>query len=71
MKNLYDRLSPENQDKLKQEFEKFPNTINTLIDELKSNVSYIELTYYTIGMLVSLLNLENYGPIAISEIFEI
>ena len=69
MKNLYDRLNPENQDKLKIEFEKFPNSTQLVIDDLKSNTSFLEISYYTACELVVILILKDYRPSTISDLF--
>ena len=69
MKNLYDRLSPENQDKLKQISELYPATFSAVSEELRANKSYLGLTYYTICELVNHFGLKDYSPFSMNEIF--
>ena len=69
MKNLYDRLSPENQEVLIKESKLYPSTIEGLINELKNNISYAYLAYSDIASLVNHLNLKDYSPTTINDLF--
>ena len=69
MKNLYDRLSPENQDKLKQELKLYPKSVQSVIDDLNKNEYWLDLTYDKITMLVTYLNLKDYSPVTINKLF--
>lgn len=69
MKNLYDRLSLENQDRLKQISEEYPATVSAILEELRANKSYLSLTYYTICELVNHFGLKDYSPFSMNDLF--
>ena len=69
MKNLYDRLKSEHYATLAKERKLYPNTINALIGELESHISFPDLAYGDIATLVRHLGLRDYNPSAISKLF--
>lgn len=70
MKTLYERLKQEHKDSLVLEAEKYPTSVNAIIDKLKSEVVWTELTYGEVSMLVTYLNLKSYNPVTIANLFE-
>lgn len=70
MKKLIERMTSENVEKLKVAEKSFPYSVGAAIKQLETNSFWMELTYDTIGILVSHLGLKNYEPTTINSIFE-
>lgn len=45
MKTLFERLKPEFREQLESQLEKYPKTIERIIDELKENYFYVDVKY--------------------------
>ena len=69
--NLLERLSPEHLEVLKAEEKKFPNSIKNLRTELANNNHWIDLTYQSIHTLYLHLNLKDYSPTSINNLFDV
>jgi hypothetical protein len=69
MRNLLDRLKPEHIQKLKEAQTLYPSTIPFLFMELQSNTFWSELTYSCIFTLLSYLDIYNYSPSTIENLF--
>jgi hypothetical protein len=69
MKNLLEKLSPENLAILTEARTKYPSSVSALLKSLESNQLWIYLTYNDVIMLASYLGLSSYDPTAISGIF--
>jgi hypothetical protein len=69
MRKLIDRMRASDKEILMSAACEFPFSISPVVEELERNRSYNDLTYETIGMLVSHLGLKGYGPSYISEVF--
>ena len=70
MKNLFERLSLENQEKLKDLESLYPITIKDLINKLQCNYAWTELKYIDITTLVNYLYLDDYSPTSIENLFD-
>lgn len=70
MKTLYDRLKPEYKIRLDQEAEKFPFSTNLLMSNLKTMHFYVDLRYGDIAILINHLNLKEYNPLTIDNLFQ-
>lgn len=68
--NLLERLSPEHLEMLKAEEERFPTTIKNLRTELANTNHWIDLTYQGIHTLALHLDLKDYSPSTISNLFD-
>ena len=69
MRNLLDRLKPEHIKKLKEAENLYPSTIPSLFMELKSNNFWCDLTYSWAFVLVTHLDLYDYSPTTIQNLF--
>ena len=69
MKTLFERLSKENMETLIQGKEKYPNSIGQVNRELKSKHFWVDLSYHTVSVLVSHLNLKSHNPDVVAELF--
>jgi hypothetical protein len=69
MNNLFDRLKPEYKVLLQDQAEFYPNAIPAIIDELKKEISILDLRYGTVGSLALYLNLKNSGITEIVNLF--
>lgn len=70
MKTLYDRLKPEYKTLLDQEAEKFPFSTNLLMSNLKTMHFYVDLRYGDVCILINHLNLKEYNPLTIDNLFQ-
>jgi len=70
MRNLFERLKPEHIQKLKEAQTEYPGTIPSLFLELKSNNFWCDLTYSWAFLLVSHLDLYDYSPETIENLFQ-
>ena len=70
MKNLFERLKPEHIQKLKDKESLYPKTIPFLFSELEKNTFWADLTYSCIFTLLTHLNLYDYSPTTIQNLFE-
>ena len=69
MKNLFSRLKPEYLERLEIEREVFLATLDSLFIELKKVTNWIDLSYSSICILKVHLDLPDYSPNSIDEIF--
>ena len=69
MKNLFNRLKPEYLERLEIEREVFSATLDSLFIELKKVTNWIDLSYSSICILKVHLDLRDYSPSSIDEIF--
>lgn len=70
MKKLIERMRVSYKEKLLEESVKYPFSIGPALEELKNKSIWFELSYETIGILVSHLKLGGYEPYYISEVFD-
>jgi predicted transcriptional regulator len=70
MSKLIDRMSLPNKEILMESANKFPHTFKPVFEELETKGFWTSLTYETVSVLVSHLNLKGYDPCYISEVFE-
>jgi hypothetical protein len=70
MKNLLERLKPEHKAKLDIESEKYPFSTSLLLKNLKTQSFYVDLRYGDVATLINVLDLKEYNPLTISELFE-
>jgi len=70
MRNLFERLKPEHIKKLKYKEILYPKTIPFLFSELQSNNFWSELTYSCIFTLLSYLDIYDYSPSTIENLFD-
>ena len=69
METLIEILEPEVKYKLERIEELYPNTINSIIRELEKRHHYSELSYDCIMDLVCYLELKDYDPMTIKNLF--
>jgi hypothetical protein len=69
METLIEILEPEVKYKLERIEELYPNTINSIIGELEKRHHYSELSYDCIMDLVCYLELKDYDPMTIKNLF--
>ena len=69
MKTLLDRLKDEHVIVLHHRGEEFPHTIDAVFDVLKENTRWTDLTYEIIYILNNHLELKDYSPTTISNLF--
>jgi hypothetical protein len=69
MKTLFKRLKPEVLERLEIERQVFPSTINDLYIDLQNNNNWLDLKYQFICILKVHLDLEDYSPSKIDELF--
>lgn len=70
MKTLFERLKPEVLERLEIERAVFPSTINDLYIDLKNTNNWLDLKYQFICILKVHLDLEDYSPSKIDELFK-
>jgi hypothetical protein len=70
MRNLFERLKPEHIQKLEEAQTLYPATIPNLFLELELNTFWADLTYSCVFTLVSYLDLYDYSPCAIENLFD-
>lgn len=70
MKTLFERLKPETLAILQSEADKYPNSVKSLIQELKCNCYVIDLSYGTVISLSNFCNLRYYNLTRILNLFE-
>lgn len=68
MKTLLERLRPEIMDKINADMEEYPYYTRSLIEELKSNVSFMQLTVNTASSLCALDN-STVGILELNNLF--
>ena len=68
--SLLNRMSQEHLEMLKAEEQRFPSTIKNLRTELANTKHWIELSYQSIHTLYLHLELEDYSPTSISNLFD-
>ena len=68
--SLLERMSQEHLEMLKVEEQRFPTTIKNLRSELANNTHWIELSYQSIHTLYLHLDLKDYSPSTISNLFD-
>ena len=68
--NLLERLRPEHLEMLKVEEQRFTTTIKNLRTELSNNTHWIELTYQSVHTLALHLDLKDYSPSTLSNLFD-
>ena len=69
MKTLLDRLKDEHVIVLHHLGDQFPHTIDAVFEALKENTRWTDLTYETICILNNDLELPDYSPSTISNLF--
>ena len=69
MKRLYDRLKPEYKTLLDQEAKKYPFLSNSLMTSLKEVEFYVDLRYGDVCILINHLNLKDYSPLTVDNLF--
>ena len=67
--SLYYRLNPVHLDTLLSAQPSFPFTIGMLLNELRTAVSWLELSYDSIAKLKDFLSLSDYSPCTIDSLF--
>jgi hypothetical protein len=70
MKNLFERLKPEHIEKLKESQTLYPATIPNIFLELELNTFWADLTYSCVFTLLSYLDIYNYSPSTIENLFD-
>lgn len=70
MRKLIERMTSENVEKLRAAEKNFPYSVGAAIKQLETHGYWLELTYETIGLLVSHLGLKDHEPSTINSIFE-
>ena len=70
MKTLLDKLKPEHKAKLEAEKELYGIAIDLTLKDLSENELYLKLSYLTINSLAVFLELKDYSPKTISQLFE-
>lgn len=70
MKKLIDRMPLSYREALNESKSKYPSTFKPVFEELETKGFWPSLSYETIGILVSHLNLKGYDPCYISEVFD-
>lgn len=70
MKKLIERMTSENVEKLREAEKVFPFSVGAAIKQLETQGYWMELTYDTIGILVSHLGLSGYDPSTINSVFD-
>ena len=70
MKNLFERLKPEHIEKLEKEEIKYQLLVKNLKNELKLNTFWADLTYSCIFTLLSHLDIYDYSPSTIQNLFD-
>ncbi len=69
MNSLFERLKPEYKVLLEDQAEFYSNAIPAIIEELKKEISILDLRYGTVGSLALYLNLKNSGITEIVNLF--
>lgn len=69
MKTLLERLKDEHVITLHNKGEEFPHTTDAVFDALKENTRWTDLTYEIICILNNDLELSDYSPSTISNLF--
>lgn len=69
MRNLFNRLTLEHQERLEELCEEYPNTVSYIKYELINNLYWSELKYNTAITLVIFLDLYDYSPSTIENLF--
>jgi hypothetical protein len=69
MKTLFERLKPKVLERLEFENIVFHSTINALYIELQNTYNWLDLKYQSICILKVHLDLEDYSPSKINELF--
>ena len=69
MKTLLERLKYEHLVTFNDLSEEYPHSIDALVEELKNNTHWIDLTYGTVCYLIGGLKLTDYSPSTISNLF--
>ena len=67
MKNLWERLSEENQLKLENQKNLYPTITKDLIDELQNTFSYVDLKFESVIYLVQELTKEDKGWVVLID----
>ena len=67
MKNLWERLSEENQLKLENQKTLYPTITKDLIDELQNTFSYVDLKFESVIYLVQELTKEDKGWVVLID----
>jgi hypothetical protein len=70
MKNLLERLTPENLAKLQDQDKEYPHAIKALIEELQNSTSVLDLTYGSAVAMSNFLGLPNYTITELLNLFE-
>lgn len=70
MRKLIERMTSENVEKLRAAEKNFPYSVGAAIKQLETYGYWMDLTYDTIGILVSHLGLKGYDPSSINSVFE-
>jgi len=70
MRNLFEKLKPEHIQKLEESKNLYPSTIFFLIIELEKNTFWADLTYSCIFTLLTHLDLYDYSPTTIQNLFD-
>ena len=68
--SLYYRLNPTHLEYLLSTEPSFPFTIGGVLDELRTEVNWIRLSYDSVCNLVNFLNLKDFSPSTIDSIFK-
>jgi hypothetical protein len=70
MKTLFQRLKPEYEAKLDEQFKLYPNAIKALFEEFENAYYVMDLKYGTAVSLSNFLQLPTYDFVTISNLFE-
>lgn len=70
MKTLYERLKPEFKAKLDNAYEVYPNAVKTVVKELKSEHSILDLRFGTVNIMSIYLDLKSADITHILDLFE-
>lgn len=68
--NLFNKMSPANQARIKQFAKEYPLTGGDVMKELKRKDTWLNLSYRSVASIVSALGSRDYSPIFISDLFD-
>lgn len=68
--SLYYRLNPVHLEYLLSNEPSFPFTIGGVLDELRTEVNWVRLSYDSVCNLVNFLSLSDYSPTTIDSLFK-
>jgi len=68
--NLFKKMSPANQAKMKEYVKKYPLTGGDMMKELKRKDTWLNLSYKSVCGLAATLGSSDYSPIFLADVFE-